>query len=146
MRKRILILCTGNSCRSQMAEGILRSLDSDLEIYSAGIKPAAEVNPNAIRVMDEIGIDIRDQKPENVDKYINEPFDYVITVCDNAKETCPVFMGKVEHRLHIGFTDPVEAKGSEEEVLEEYRTVRDEIMNSFKQFYYEKICSAEKVE
>jgi arsenate reductase len=145
MDMRVLILCTGNSCRSQMAEGILRSLDPDLEVYSAGTNPASEVNPNAVKVMDEIGIDIRNQMPKNVDEFISQPFDYVITVCDNAKETCPVFTGKVKNRLHIGFTDPVEATGSEEEILEEYRSVRDEISNSFNQLYYSELQEKVKV-
>ena len=131
----ILILCTGNSCRSQMAEGILRSFDKDLEIYSAGTKPEVKINPNAVKVMQEIGIDISSQYPKNVDKYITDAFDYVITVCDNAKETCPVFTGKVKHRLHIGFEDPADAKGTEEEVLAVYRKVRDEIKVEFEKLY-----------
>lgn len=135
MKKRILILCTGNSCRSQMAEGFLKSFDSELEVYSAGTKPADKVNPFAVKAMKEVGIDISSGIPENVDKYLNESFDYVITVCDNAKETCPVFMGDVKHRLHIGFDDPAEAKGTEEEVMPVYRRVRDEIKREFWEFY-----------
>ena len=95
MKKKILILCTGNSCRSQMAEGYLKSLDNNLEVFSAGTKPAERVNIIAIKVMQEIGIDISKGEPQNVEKYISQSFDYVITVCDNAKETCPVFMGNV---------------------------------------------------
>ena len=132
---KLLILCTGNSCRSQMAEGILRSFDKDLEIYSAGTKPEVKINPNDVKVMQEIGIDISSQYPKNVDKYITDDFDYVITVCDNAKETCPVFTGKVKHRLHIGFEDPADAKGTEEEVLAVYRKVRDEIKVEFEKLY-----------
>lgn len=135
MKKRILILCTGNSCRSQMAEGFLKSFDNELEVYSAGTKPADKVNPFAVKAMKEVGIDISSGIPENVDKYLNESFDYVITVCDNAKETCPVFMGDVKHRLHIGFDDPAEAKGTEEEVMPVYRRVRDEIKREFWEFY-----------
>lgn len=117
-----------------MAEGFLKSFDSELEVYSAGTKPADRINPYAIKAMKEVGIDISDGKPENVDKYLNESFDYVITVCDNAKETCPVFMGDVKHRLHIGFYDPAEAKGTEEEVMPIYRRVRDEIEREFRKF------------
>jgi len=132
---KILILCTGNSCRSQMAEGYLKHLDSSWEVYSAGTRPANEVNPNAVKVMQEIGIDISSQFPKFADSYINEAFDYVITVCDNAKDTCPVFTGKVMHRLHIPFDDPADAVGTEEEVLAVYRRVRDEITKEFLKFY-----------
>lgn len=136
---KILILCTGNSCRSQMAEGFLKSLDKNLEVFSAGTNPAERVNPYAVKVMNEIGIDISNGVPENVDKYINKSFEYVITVCDNAKETCPVFMGKVSHRLHIGFDDPADAIGSEEEVMPVYRRVRDEIRQDFLKFSKENL-------
>ena len=132
---KILILCTGNSCRSQMVEGILKSLDKNLEVYSAGTKPAERVNPYAVKAMNEIGIDISKGIPENVKKYLSESFDYVITVCDNAKETCPIFSGRVKKRLHIGFDDPAEATGSEEEVMPVYRRVRDEIREQFQTFY-----------
>jgi arsenate reductase len=135
MNKKILILCTGNSCRSQMAEGYLKSLDNLLQVFSAGTKPAEKVNPFAIKAMQEIGIDINNGTPENVSKYLNQSFDFVITVCDNAKETCPVFIGKVKHHLHIGFDDPADAVGNEDEVLPVYRRVRDEIVNDFKKFY-----------
>jgi len=135
MNKKILILCTGNSCRSQMAEGFLKSFDSELEVYSAGTKPAERVNPKAIQVMQEMGIDISKNYPKDVEKFVNESFDYVITVCDNAKETCPVFTGKVGQQLHIGFEDPAEATGTEEEVLAVFRRVRDEIKEKFWEFY-----------
>jgi arsenate reductase len=135
MHKRILILCTGNSCRSQMAEGYLKSLDKFLEVYSAGTKPAAGVNPLAVKVMNENGIDISRNKSKNVNEFIDQSFDYVITVCDKAKETCPFFIGKVGKQLHIGFEDPAEATGTEEEVLKVYRKVRDQIMDSFFDFY-----------
>lgn len=137
--KRILILCTGNSCRSQMAEGFLNSLDSDLEVYSAGTNPASRVHPKAVEAMKEIGIDISGGYPKTVDRFLDQSFDYVITVCDHAKETCPVFMGEVKERLHIGFDDPAEATGTEEEILSEFRRVRDEIQNRFQQFYRQKI-------
>ena len=135
MKKRILILCTGNSCRSQMAEGFLKSLNSELEVFSAGTKPAGRVNPYAIKAMKEMGIDIGGGMSENVDKYLRQSFDYVITVCDNAKETCPVFSGNVKHRLHIGFDDPADAVGTEEEVMPVYRRVRDEIKRDFLKLY-----------
>ena len=139
MNKRILILCTGNSCRSQMAAGFLSSLDPFLEINSAGTKPAERVNPIAIKVMNEIGIDISGCYPKRVEKFVDQSFDYVITVCDNAKETCPVFTGNVKQKLHIGFDDPADAVGPEEEIIHVYRRVRDEIMDSFSKFYKEMV-------
>jgi arsenate reductase len=135
MSKRILILCTGNSCRSQMAEGFLKSFNENLEVFSAGTNPAEKVNPFAVKAMKEIGIDISHGIAENVGKYLSDSFDYVITVCDNAKETCPVFIGNVKHQLHIGFDDPADAVGTEEEVMAVYRRVRDEIKNDFYNFY-----------
>jgi arsenate reductase (thioredoxin) len=135
VKKRILILCTGNSCRSQMAEGFLKSFDKNLEVYSAGTKPAEKVNPFAVKAMKEIGIDISKVIAENVDKYLAQSFDYVITVCDNAKETCPIFMGEVKHRLHIGFDDPADSVGTEEQIMPVYRRVRDEIKRDFYKFY-----------
>ncbi len=132
---RILILCTGNSCRSQMAEGILKHLDPRLEVFSAGTNPADQVHPLAVRVMKEIGIDISNAYPKNVDHFLNTSFAYVITVCDHAKETCPVFTGKVTHRLHIGFKDPAAAQGTPETVLAIFRQVRDEIGQAFREFY-----------
>src|SRR6185503_13494456 len=122
----ILILCTGNSCRSQMAEGYLRSLDPQLEIRSAGTNPAAGVHPKAIAVMREIGIDISDGMPKPVERFVGDSFDYVITVCDHANKSCPAFTGKVSHRLHLAFDDPAETVGSAERVLGEFRRVRDE--------------------
>jgi len=132
---KILILCTGNSCRSQMAEGFLKSFDSCLEVYSAGTYPAKHVNQNAVTVMKEAGIDISGNTPKSVDLFLAEAFDYVITVCDNAKVACPLFTGKVKHRLHIGFDDPAEAAGNPEEVMFIYRKVRDEIREKFLEFY-----------
>ncbi|HHJ52942.1 MAG TPA: arsenate reductase ArsC [Caldithrix abyssi] len=139
MMTRILVLCTGNSCRSQMAEGFLKSFDPKLEVYSAGTAPSERVHPKAVQVMAEEGIDISKGYPKLVDDFIDQAFDYVITVCDSAKETCPVFTGKVKHRLHIGFDDPAEATGSEEEVLAVFRRVRDEIKRDFSKFYQEQI-------
>ena len=118
-----------------MAEGFLKSLDKNNEVYSAGTKPAEKVNPFAIKAMKEIGIDISNGVSENVKKYLQRSFDYVVTVCDNAKETCPVFLGDVKHRLHIGFDDPVDAAGTEEEVMPVYRRVRDEIKRDFLKLY-----------
>jgi arsenate reductase (thioredoxin) len=132
--KRILILCTGNSCRSQMAEAFLKFFDPSLEVYSAGTNPTSRVHPKAIYVMKEAGIDLSGAIPKNVDRFTEEPFDYVITVCNIAKETCPVFVGHVKCRLHFGFDDPAEATGAEEEILSVFRRVRDEIRACFHQF------------
>lgn len=134
---RILILCTGNSCRSQMAHGILQSLDPDLEVFSAGTEPAPNVNPSAVKVMDEIGIDLSRHTPHNVSEYLDEPWDYVITVCGGARESCPVFTGKVGRKLHIGFEDPSELKGDDETVMAAFRRTRDEIKERFTEFYNE---------
>jgi arsenate reductase len=122
-----------------MAEGILRSLDPGLEVFSAGTRPEKKINPHAVRVMKEIGIDISGHTPKNVDIFLEEAFYFVITVCDNARETCPFFSGKVGKRGHIGFEDPAEAKGTEEEMLPVYRMVRDQIREQFHRFYEETI-------
>jgi arsenate reductase len=114
-----------------MAEGFLKSFDPNLEVYSAGTHPASRVSSRAIQVMKEIGIDISQEYPKSVDQFLNDSFDYVITVCDHAKETCPAFSGKVTHRLHIGFDDPAEAFGTDEEVINEFRRVRDRIKEQF---------------
>jgi arsenate reductase (thioredoxin) len=132
--KKILVLCTGNSCRSQMAEGFVRHFRPEFEVYSAGTAPAAEVHPLAVKVMAEEGIDISDGEPKLVNQFIDHDFDYVITVCDDAKETCPVFIGSVKEQLHMGFEDPAMATGSDEEVLGVFRRVRDEIKRDFKMF------------
>jgi arsenate reductase len=132
---KILILCTGNSCRSQMAQGFLKSFDNKLEVHSAGTFPAAKINPGAIKVMAEVGIDISMGTPKSVDAFLNDQWDYVITVCDDANETCPVFTGKVSHRLHIGFEDPANITGTKEFVLSEYRRIRDLIKKEFWVFY-----------
>lgn len=141
MNKKILILCTGNSCRSQIAEGFLKSFDSELEVYSAGTNPSKQVHPKAIQVMKEVGIDLSQNYPKMVNKFLNESFDFVITVCDNAKETCPVFIGKVGKQLHIGFEDPADATGTEEEILNTFRRIRDEIKNDFYEFYQKNLQS-----
>ncbi len=138
---RILILCTGNSSRSQMAEGFLESLNNEIEVHSAGTQPAPSVNPYAIRVIREVGIDISHNKTHHVEEFLDEEWDYVITVCGGAKETCPAFIGKVKNRVHIGFDDPAEAKGTDEEVLATFRRVRDEIKVEFQKFYNEHLKS-----
>jgi arsenate reductase len=132
---KILILCTGNSCRSQMAEGFLKSFDRSLHVFSAGTNPAQKVNPFAVKVMKEESIDLNSNKPKNVDEFISWEFDYVITVCDGARESCPMFTGKVSNRLHIGFEDPAEFVGTDEETLRKFRQVRDEIKKEFRAFY-----------
>ncbi len=139
---RILILCTGNSARSQMAEALLKSYDARLEVFSAGMEPATAVHPQAVRAMEEIGIDIAGARPKNVAEFLGEPFDYVITVCGNAEASCPAFQGPVRRRLHIGFEDPAAARGSEAEVLEEFRRVRDQIGVRFREFYLEHVRAA----
>ena len=108
---RILILCTGNSCRSQMAHGFLQSFDNKLDVFSAGTKPAEKVNPMAVKVMDEMSIDLAHHTPKSVNLYIGQEWDYVITVCGGANESCPMFTGEVRNSLHIGFDDPSEATG-----------------------------------
>lgn len=133
--QKILILCTGNSCRSQMAEAFLKSFNKNLEVYSAGTVPTDKVNSYAIKVMQEIGIDISKNTPRNVSEFLSQEFDYVITVCDGAKETCPLFIGKVKNRLHMGFEDPADAKGTESEIINVFRKVRDQIKQSFWNLY-----------
>jgi arsenate reductase len=122
-----------------MAEGFLKSFSNSLDVYSAGTSPADEVHPKAIRVMAEAGIDIGSHKPKLVDEFLRESFDYVITVCGDAKENCPVFLGEVKKRLHMGFEDPAKATGSEEKILQEFRRIRDEIKERFYSFYKEKL-------
>lgn len=138
---KILILCTGNSIRSQMAEGFLKSFDPALEVESAGTAPARQVHPLAVRVMNEEGIDISRARPKSVEGFLDEPFDYVITVCDHARETCPLFTGHVAHRLHLGFDDPMASGGTGEHILAEFRRVRDEIKDAFQQFYRNSIAA-----
>jgi arsenate reductase len=135
---RILVLCTGNSCRSQMAEGYFRSLaDSDIEVYSAGIETHG-LNPYAVLIMAEDGIDISNHTSNNVNEYIDLNFNYIITVCDNAKERCPYFPAKAE-KYHKNFPDPAKATGSEDEVLARFREVRDMIKMFVIEFINEKL-------
>ena len=124
-KKKILILCTGNSCRSQMAEGFARQ--AGWQACSAGTKPEIEVNPVAVKVMTEIGIDISQHTPESINKYLNVDFDIVATVCNNARETCPVMTGSYLHQIHHGFDDPFETKGNNSDITIVYRRIRDEI-------------------
>jgi len=118
-----------------MAEGFLKTFMHDAVIVSAGTNPEKEVNPYAIKVMSECNIDISKNKPKNVSDFLNKDFDYLITVCDKAKETCPVFNGKVNKRIHIGFEDPAYFKGTEEEILNKHREIRNEIYLKLKDFY-----------
>ena len=130
---RYLVLCTGNRCRSQMAHGILKHIHPDAEVCSAEVRPASEVHPLDVKVMAEIGIDISGHYPKNVSEYLGQSWDYVITVCGGAKENCPSFTGKVAMRLHIGFDDPDAFTGTESEIIDEFRRVRDEILDSMSQ-------------
>jgi arsenate reductase len=131
MKEQVLILCTGNSARSQMAEGLLRTLADDrFDVFSAGSKPSM-VNPLAITAMDERGIDIRSQRSKHLNEYLAQPFDYVITVCDNAAEMCPLFPGPAR-RMHWSFPDPAAVVGGEAERLESFRQVRDAIETQLK--------------
>ena len=136
---KVLILCTGNSCRSQMAHGFLQSFDSSLEVASAGTEASGKLNQKAVKVMKEAGIDISHHTSDQVDIYLNDEWDYVITVCGGANENCPAFLGKVKHRLHIGFDDPSHATGTPEFIQSEYYRVRDEIKEAFWKFYNERI-------
>jgi arsenate reductase (thioredoxin) len=118
-----------------MAHGFLQSFGDSIEVRSAGTFPASKINSRAVMVMTEAGIDISHNIPKNVSQYLNEEWDYVITVCDDANETCPFFSGKVKHRMHLGFEDPSHATGSDEFIMSEFRRVRDEIRSAFFQFY-----------
>ena len=132
---KILILCTGNSCRSQMAHGFLQSFDDRLIVRSAGTQAAGKLNAGAVKAMAEVGIDISTHTSDSVEMYLAEEWDYVITVCGGANETCPMFIGDVKHRLHIGFDDPSHAEGTVEFIDGEFRRVRDEIKTRFYDLY-----------
>ncbi len=136
---KILILCTGNSCRSQMAHGFLQSFDPEITVCSAGTEATGKLNSKAVEVMKEIGIDISHHTSDPVEKYLDDEWDYVITVCGGANENCPTFLGKVKNRLHIGFDDPTYSVGSEDFIMSEYRRVRDEIKDAFWKFYLNNI-------
>ena len=137
--KKILILCTGNSCRSQMAEGFMKSFGTGLEVCSAGTDPAPVVHPKAIQVMAEEGIDISGNVPMLVDQFLDQKFDYMITVCDGAKESCPAFIGNVKNRIHFNFEDPALAEGIEHDILAVFRKIRDQIKVRFSQFFQNSI-------
>jgi arsenate reductase len=125
--KKVLILCTGNSCRSQMAEGLINARLTGFEAYSAGPRPTGYVHPKVIEVMNELGIDLSSNQTKHLDRFHGQRFDYVITVCNSARENCPVWLGEAGRRVHLGFDDPAEATGSDEEITAEFRRVRDEI-------------------
>ncbi len=138
MKKNILVLCTGNSCRSQIAEGYLRFFANDrAEIYSAGVETHG-VNPSAIATMKEDGVDISNHTSNHMNEYHNIEFDFVITVCDNAKERCPFFPAKAK-KFHYNFPDPAKATGTEEEVMTQFRQVREQIKAYCKQFVSENL-------
>jgi len=136
---KILILCTGNSCRSQMAQGFMQSFDDRLEVASGGTEASGKLNQKAVEVMKEISIDISHHASDSVDLYLDKEWDYVITVCGGANENCPAFFGKVKHRLHIGFDDPSDASGTPEFIQSEYYRIRDEIKVAFYKLYQEEI-------
>lgn len=119
----------------------MKSFDPDLEVHSAGTHPASRVHPKAVAVMHEVGVDLRGAFPKSVEEFLKQPFDYVITVCDDANETCPAFTGRVKKRVHIGFDDPARAAGSEAHVLGEFRRIRDEIQREFHGFYIRSIAA-----
>ncbi len=136
---KVLILCTGNSCRSQMAHGYLQHFAPEIAVASAGTEASGQLNPVAVKVMAEDGIDISHHTSDSVEKYLYDEWDYVITVCGGANEKCPVFLGKVKHRLHIGFDDPSHAVGTEEFIMSEYYRVRAEIKTTFYDLYEQSI-------
>ncbi|MFA8450258.1 MAG: arsenate reductase ArsC [Bacteroidales bacterium] len=138
---KILILCTGNSCRSQMAHGFLQSFNPLLTVRSAGTEASGKLNPLAVKAMKEVNINIDSHTSDSVTEYINDEWDYVITVCGGADRTCPSFTGKVKNRLHIGFDDPSDAAGSNDFIWNEFIRVRNEIRNRFYKFYKEEIES-----
>ncbi|MGE4290165.1 MAG: arsenate reductase ArsC [Salinivirgaceae bacterium] len=140
--KKILILCTGNSCRSQMAHGFLQSFDKNIEVHSAGTEASGKLNQKAVKAMTEIGIDISHHTSDSVEKYLDKEWDYVITVCGGANENCPAFLGNVKHRLHIGFDDPSHATGTDEFIWSEFIRVRNEIKDAFYKFYVENLYPA----
>ena len=136
MKKKLLFLCTGNSCRSQMAEGYLRdSADELFEVYSAGLEPSI-VNPIAIKVMKESGVDISHHTSKDVNQFIGQEFDYIVTVCDNARERCPYFPSRSK-KFHHSFPDPAKARGTDEEVMNQFRKVRNVIKEYVKRFIKE---------
>ena len=140
----VLILCTGNSCRSPMAQGFLQSFNENINVYSGGTAPAAQVNAKAVEVMKEVEIDISSHVPTHVNEYLRQEWDYVITVCGGAHKSCPIFTGNVHHHLHIGFDDPATATGTDEQITDKFRRVRDEIREKFAEFYITEILKKER--
>jgi arsenate reductase len=141
-KKNVLILCTGNSARSQMAEGLLRHEAGDrFEVFSAGTKPT-QVRLEAIAVLDELGIDISGQRSKHVDEFVSQPLDFVITVCDHAKESCPIFPAKAQ-RLHWPFEDPAAVEGTEEERNAAFRRIRDQIQSRVRTWLQDSTDQAE---
>jgi len=140
-KKRILLLCVGNSCRSQMAEGLLRHTAAETcDVYSAGASPSG-LNPNAVKVMAELDVDISYHRSKRAAEFAGQKFDYIVTLCDGSENhTCPVFLGRAGKRLHWPFEDPARATGSEEEVLEVFRRVRDRIMARLETFVREEFA------
>ncbi|MCD6366447.1 MAG: arsenate reductase ArsC [Bacteroidales bacterium] len=136
---KVLILCTGNSCRSQMAHGFLQSFDANITVRSAGTEASGKLNAKAVKAMTKIGLDISNHTSDSVKNYLGEEWDYVITVCGGANEACPAFMGKVKNRLHIGFDDPSHATGTDEFIWSEFLRVRDQIKEGFNKLYTEQI-------
>ncbi|WP_346863985.1 arsenate reductase ArsC [uncultured Draconibacterium sp.] len=132
---KVLILCTGNSCRSQMAHGFLQSFDQRIQVESAGTEASGKLNQKAVKAMAEIGLDISGHTSDSVKKYLNDEWDYVITVCGGANESCPAFIGKVKTRLHMGYDDPSHAAGTDEFIWSEFERVRDEIKDGFWKLY-----------
>ncbi len=132
-KKRVLILCTGNSARSQMAEGLLKHMAGDRFVVESAGTVASFVRPQAIAAMADLGIDISGHRSKCLDEFLGSPFDYVITVCDNANETCPVFPGPAK-RIHWGFDDPAVAKGTDDQILAEFIRIRDQIRSKLSEF------------
>lgn len=141
MVKNVLFLCTGNSCRSQMADGLINhDFAGQIQAFSAGTEPHG-LNPKAVQVMGELGIDISGNSSDHISRYEGQEFDYVITLCGDANEKCPLFFGGVK-RIHIGFEDPPRATGSDEQVMGVYRRVRDEIRNQLGDFFRNELAGS----
>jgi arsenate reductase len=136
---RILVICTGNSARSQIAAGFLKTFDPRLDVYSGGTAPAPRINPYAVRAMQEVGVDISDGTPKNVRRFLGDSFDFVITVCDEADKECPNFRGKVGKRRHIPFPDPARATGTDDEIMTVFRNVRNDIRTKFTRLFQDTI-------
>lgn len=132
---RVLILCTGNSARSQMSAGFLQSWSPRLAVFSAGTNPSPRVNPFAVKAMSEVGVDISGGQPKSVSQFLGQSFDFVITVCDDADKNCPNFRGKVGKRVHIGFPDPAKATGTDDEKMTVFRNVRGDIQKRFRAYF-----------